>query len=344
MTAALQPTALAGPQPTVQAPPMRAMLQTAYGGPEMFRLGQAARPALAPHEVLVRVQAAGLDRGTWHLMTGRPYLIRLLGFGFRAPKNPVPGLDVAGTVVEVGAGVTRFKVGDEVFGLARGAYAEYAAALETKLAHKPRSLGFEAAAALGVSAMTALQALDVAKVGAGAKVLILGASGGVGTFAVQLAKALGAEVTGVASGPKLDLVRGLGADRALDYRRDDFADGTVRYDVILDTGGNTPLSRLRRALAPTGVLVFVGGEHGGDWTAGLERQLAAALLAPFVKQTFVMLMNREHFESLERLAALAEEGKVKPALDRVVPLEELPRAMEDLVAGTVRGKVVLTIG
>lgn len=343
MTAATHAASLPAAPEAAAAAPMRAMLQSAYGGLEVYRAGTVDRPRLAAGEVLVQVHAAGFDRGTWHMMTGRPYLMRLMGFGFRAPKNPVPGLEVAGTVVEVGAGVSRFKVGDAVFGVARGAFAEYAAALETKLALKPPSLGFEEAAALAVSGSTALQAIDAAKVGPGAKVLVIGASGGVGSFAVQLAKALGAQVTGVSSGGKVDFVRSLGADRALDYAREDFTDGSVRYDAILDTGGNTPLSRLRRALAPQGTLVFVGGEQGGDWSAGFERQLAAMLLAPFVKQKFVMLMNKEHFAPLERLAALAEAGQVKPAIDRAFPLERMPDAMRELVAGTVRGKLVLRV-
>lgn len=344
MTAATPAAPFAAPLETADAAaPMRAMLQSGYGGVEVYRAGTVERPRPAPGEVLVQVHAAGLDRGTWHMMTGRPYLMRLMGFGFRAPKNPVPGLEMAGTVVEVGAGVSRFKVGDAVFGVARGAFAEYAAALESKLAHKPAGLGFEEAAALAVSGSTALQAIDAARVGPGTKVLVVGASGGVGSVAVQLAKALGAEVTGVSSGAKVDFVRALGADRALDYRAVDFADGSARYDVILDAGGNTPLSRLRRALAPRGTLVFIGGEHGGDWTAGFERQLAALFVAPFVKQKFVMLMNKEDSAPLERLAALAGAGEVKPVVDRTFPLEQLPDAMRALVEGTVKGKLVLRV-
>ena len=321
---------------------MLAITQRGYGGPEVFSLGPVARPRIGPQEVLVQVESAGLDRGTWHLMTGRPYLMRLMGFGFRRPKQPVPGLDVAGTVVEVGAEVTRFKVGDAVFGIAKGSYAEFAAALETKLAHKPTSLSFDEAAALAVSGGTALQAIEQAgNVGSGKRVLVVGASGGVGSYAVQLAKAMGAHVSGVSSPSKLAFVRVLGADIALDYTCDDFLAET--YDVIIDVGGNTRLKLLRRALKAEGVLVFVGGEHGGDWTAGFERQLAAAVLAPFTKQKFVMLMIKEHFTSMERLAALASEAKLKPAIDRSWPLAQLPEAMHALVKGTVCGKVVLKV-
>jgi NADPH:quinone reductase-like Zn-dependent oxidoreductase len=256
---------------------MRAILQSGYGSTEVLRLGTAERPTPREGEVLVHVHAAGLDRGTWHLMTGRPYLMRIMGFGFSAPKNPVPGLDLAGTVVEVGAKVTRFRAGDAVFGIGEGSFAEYARAREDKLAHKPASLTYEQAAVLGVSGITALQGLrHSGEVRAGERVLIIGASGGVGTYAVQLAKAFGAEVTGVCSTAKLELVRSIGADHVIDYTQSDFADGARQYDLIVDIGGNTPLRRLRRALTPTGRLVFVGGEHGGDWSAGFGRQLRAS--------------------------------------------------------------------
>jgi NADPH:quinone reductase-like Zn-dependent oxidoreductase len=321
---------------------MQAISQCGYGGLDVFSFGLVPRPRIQASEVLVRVESAGLDRGTWHMMTGRPYLMRLMGFGFRRPKQPVPGLDVAGTVVEVGSEVTRFKAGDAVFGIARGSYAELAAALETKLVHKPASLSFDEAAVLAVSGSTALQAIDQAgKVGPGARVLVIGASGGVGSYAVQLAKAIGAHVTGVSSSSKVALVRSLGADVALDYTCDDFL--AEQHDVILDVGGNTALGRLRRALKADGVLVFVGGEVGGDWTAGFERQLAAAALAPFTKQKFVMLMAKEHFEPMERLAAFANSGQLKPAIDRSWPLAQMPEAMRALVDGTVRGKVVIKV-
>lgn len=327
--------------PAVHAASMRAVLQSGYGTTEVFRIGTTARPSPGPGEVLVRVAAAGLDRGTWHLMTGRPYLMRIIGFGFRAPKEPVPGLDLAGTVVEVGPGVTRFVVGDEVFGIGRGTFAELTCAREDKLVKKPASLTFDQAAVLAVSGGTAVQAIEAAGVTRGERVLIIGASGGVGTYAVQIAKALGADVTGVASAGKLATVRAAGADRVIDYTAEDFADGSATYDAILDIGGGASLRRLRRALTPTGRLVFVGNERGGDWTGGLGRQLLALVLSPFVRQRFVILAAKEHHAHLEKLAAFADRGQVAPLIDRRVPLAGLVPALHDLEAGRIRGKVVI---
>jgi NADPH:quinone reductase-like Zn-dependent oxidoreductase len=292
----------------------------------------------------VRVQAAGLDRGTWHLMTGTPYLMRIAGMGFRGPKDPVPGRDLAGTVEAVGDEVTRFAVGDEVYGVGRGSFAEYAVAAEGKLAHKPVRLSFEQAAVVPISAGTALQALtDQGRIESGQQVLIIGASGGVGSYAVQLAKALGAEVTGVASTAKLDLVRALGADHVLDYTREDYADGTHRYDLVLDIAGNPGLSRLRRALTPTGTAVLVGGEDGGNLTGGMHRQLRALLLSPFVGQRLAWFIAKERASDLERLTDLIEAGQVTPSIDRTYPLDRVPEAMRHLEAGRVRGKVAITI-
>ena len=323
---------------------MRAIVQDSYGSADVLRLAEIARPEIADNEVLVHVQAAGLDRGTWHVMAGRPYLMRILGFGFRKPKNRVPGLDVAGTVVAVGSAVTRFSPGDEVFGISRGSFAEYAAVLEDKLARKPANLTFEQAAAVPISAGTALQALtDAGSVEPGQRVLIIGASGGVGSYAVQLAKAFGAEVTGVCSTAKLDLVRSLGADHVIDYTQQDFADGTNRYDLILDIGGNSSLSRLRSALTPSGTLVIVGGEEGGKWTGGFGRSLRAPLLSPFVRQKLTMLASKERASDQERLTPLIESGKVTPSIDRTYSLDEVPDAMRHLETGQVRGKVVITI-
>ena len=245
---------------------MRAIVQDGYGPTDVLRLARIARPAIGGNEVLLQVHAAGLDRGTWHLMTGRPYLLRLVA-GLRRPRNPVAGLDVAGTVVAAGPGVTRFRVGDEVFGFGRGTFAEYTAAREDKLARMPAGLTFEQAAVVPVSAVTALNALTVAgHVKMGQKVLVTGASGGVGSYAVQLATALGAEVTGVCSTAKVDLVRSLGAAHVIDYTQDDFADGACRYDLIIDIAGNPALSRLRHALTPAGTAVLTGGEAGGNVT------------------------------------------------------------------------------
>ena len=321
---------------------MRAVVQDGYGTADVLRVARVPRPTIRAHEVLVRVHAAGLDRGTWHLMTGYPYAVRL-ALGLRRPRHPVPGHDVAGTVVAVGADVTRFAVGDEVFGMASGSFAEYAAAREDKLALKPPGLSFAQAAAVPVSGRTALQALhDVGRVEAGQQVLVIGASGGVGSFAVQLARAAGATVTGVCSAAKVELVRGLGAEQVLDYARDDFADGTRHYDLILDIGGNPSLTRLRRALTPTGTAVIVGGEGAGSLT-GLGRQLRAVIVSPFVRQRLTMLAARERATDLERLRELIEAGSVTPSVDRTYPLEEAAEAMRHLVAGDVRGKVAITV-
>jgi NADPH:quinone reductase-like Zn-dependent oxidoreductase len=326
------------------APPttMRAVVQDRYGSAGVLRVSRVARPVIADDQVLVRVHAAGLDRGTEHLMTGKPYVMRL-GFGLRRPKNPVSGRAVAGTVAEVGSAVTRFAIGDEVYGTAPGSFAEYAVARQGNLARKPVNLSFAQAAVVPVSAGTALQALvDVAKVQAGQSVLIVGASGGVGTYAVQLAKAFGAQVTGVCSTAKMDLVTSLGADHVIDYTRVDFADGTARYDVILDIGGTPSLGRLRRALRPRGTAVFVGGENAGSLT-GMGRQVRGALASPFLRQRLAVLMAKERAADLERLTELIEAGQVSPSLDRSYPLDEAPDAMRLLQKGRVRGKVAITV-
>jgi NADPH:quinone reductase-like Zn-dependent oxidoreductase len=321
---------------------MQAIVQAEYGSADVLRLEEIDRPTIAEDEVLVRVHAAGLDRGTWHLMTGLPYLGRL-AFGLRRPKKPVPGLDVAGTVVGVGARVTRFEVGDEVFGISKGSFAEYARAREAKLARKPANLTFDQAAVVAVSGLPALRGLhDVGRVESGQQVLIVGASGGVGTFAVQVAKASGAEVTGVSSTAKLDLVRSIGADHVIDYTQDDFADGPQRYDLILDIGGSSPLSRLRRALTPSGTLVIVGGEDAGNLT-GMSRQLRALALSPFVRQRLTMLTPKEHHADLERLAQLIEAGELTPIIDKTYPLHQVSDAMRYLEAGHARGKLVITL-
>lgn len=322
---------------------MQAITQDAYGTVEVLSFGRTSKPEIGDNEVLVRVHAAGLDRGTWHMMAGKPYLLRVIGFGFRRPKNPVPGLDVAGTVEAVGSAVTRFSAGDEVYGMSRGAFAEYAAVREDKLALKPANLTFTQAAVVPISAGTALQACDLAGVAPGQKVLITGASGGVGSYAVQLAKSLGAEVTGVCSASKAELVRSLGADHVIDYAKDDFADGAQHYDVIIDIAGNLRLSRLRRALTRTGTAVIVGGEEGGDVTGGFGRSLRAPFLSLVVSQRLAMLASKERASDLERLTALIEAGTVTPTVDRRYPLAEVPDAMSHLVAGNVRGKVAITI-
>jgi NADPH:quinone reductase-like Zn-dependent oxidoreductase len=329
--------------PNYDTETMHAIVQRIYGAADVLHMEKIDRPTIEDYEVLVRVHAAGLDRGTWHFMTGLAYPIRLMS-GLRTPKNPVLGVDVAGTVAAVGSLVTRFGVGDEVFGIAKGSFAEYACAREDKLAHKPSNLTFDQAAVVAVSGLTALQALcDVGRVEAGQHVLIIGASGGVGTFAVQIAKSLGAEVTGVCSSAKIDLVRSIGADHVIDYTKDDFANSSEHYDVILDIGGNASVSRLRRALTKRGTLVIVGGEDGGRITEGMGRQLRAIALSPFVHQRLTMKTPKENFADLERLAQLIEAGQLTPSIERTYPLHEVPDAMRHLVAGHTRGKLAISM-
>jgi NADPH:quinone reductase-like Zn-dependent oxidoreductase len=323
---------------------MRAIVRDTYGSTGILELRDIDKPEIGDDEVLVLVHAAGVDRGVWHVMTGLPYPIRLAGYGLRAPKMSVLGADLAGVVETVGNDVTRFQPGDEVFGIGTGSYAEYARVPENKLAPKPANLTFEQAAAVAISGLPALQGLrDHGKVRPGQKVLIIGASGGVGTYAVQLAKAFGAEVTGVCSTTKVDMVRSIGADHVIDYTHDDFADGERRYHVILDIGGNSSLSRLRRALTPKGTLVIAGGETDGRWLGGIDRQLRALLLSPFVGQKLGTFISRENHEDMIVLKDLIEAGKVTPVIDRTYPLSEVPEAIRYLVQGRARGKVVITV-
>ncbi len=322
---------------------MKAMVQDSYGPPAVLRLEEVERPAPGRGEVLVRVRAAGVDQGVWHLMAGMPYAVRAVS-GLRRPRNRVRGMDVAGVVEAVGPDVTRFRPGDEVYGNCSGSFAEYACAKEGTLAPKPESLDFEQAAAVPVSGCTALGAVrDSGRVEAGRSVLVLGASGGVGSFAVQVAKAYGAHVTGVCSTTKTDLVRSLGADEVLDYTHEDPVDGSRRYDVILDIAGNRPISRLRRALTAGGTLAIVGGEGGGKWIGGNERQLGAMLLSPFVGHRLRAHGTLVRSRDLETLTELIEAGAVRPALDRTYPLAELPDAIRHLRDGHVRGKLVIRL-
>lgn len=322
---------------------MRAIVQRRYGGADQLVLDETDRPTVGDDDVLIRVVAAGVDRGVGHLMTGRPYPTRL-GFGLRRPRNPIPGLDVSGVVEAVGRGVNRFVEGDRVFGVARGSFAEYAVAAERKLAAAPHGLDPVAAGVLAVTGSTALQAIeDHGRVTAGQQVLVLGASGGVGTYAVQIARATGAWVAGTASTDKLDLVRALGAASVIDHRVDDPLSGDVRYDVIVDTGGNRRLRDLRRALAPDGTLVIVGGEGGGRWFGGLDRQVRAVAWSSVSKQRMTTFVASEDADHLERLAGLVEAGDVTPVIDRRFPLHRAADAMRYLESGAARGKVVLTV-
>jgi NADPH:quinone reductase-like Zn-dependent oxidoreductase len=323
-------------------PGMRAVVRTTYGGPDVLNLETVPRPAVVKgDEVLIRVRAAGVDRGIWHMMTGLPYAGRL-AFGLLKPKDPVIGLDLAGTVEAVGPDVMRFAVGDAVYGSGKGSYAEYAVANEGKLAPKPDILSFEQAAAVPVSAVTALLGLRAGKIQAGQKVLVTGAAGGVGSYAVQLAKAFGAEVTGVCSTGKVGFVRDLGADHVIDYTRQDFA-ATGKYDLILDIAGNPSISRLRRALTRTGTAVITGGEGGGKLTGGMHRQLGAVMLSPFIKQRLTMFLGLVRAAELQDLAPLLEAGKITLALDRTFALADAKDALRYLEDGKVSGKVVLTV-
>ena len=323
---------------------MKAIVRYKYGSPDVLELREIDKPEIGDDEVLVHVHAAGVDRGVWHLMTGLAYAIRLAGYGLRAPKNPVLGRDLAGVVETVGKNVTRFRPGDEVFGIGEGSFAEYALAREDKLASKPANLTFEQAAVVAISGLTALQGLrDHGRVEPGQEVLIIGASGGVGTFAVQLAKAFGARVTGVCSTTKMEMVRSIGADHVIDYTREDFAEGEQRYDLILDIGGNSSLARLRRTLTPEGTLVIVGGEGGGRWLGGTDRQLRAMMLSPLVGQKLGTFINKENHEDLIVLKELIEAGKVTPAINRTYPLAEVPEAIRYLVEGHARGKVAISV-
>lgn len=323
---------------------MKAIVQDRYGSADALELRDIDPPFISADEVLLEVRAAGVEPGVWHLMTGLPYLVRVMGYGLVRPKYPVRGRDVAGRVEAVGAHVTRFQPGDEVFGTCEGSFAEYAAAREDKLALKPANLSFEEAAVIPISGMTALQALrDKGRVKPGDKVLIIGAGGGVGTFAIQLAKAFGAEVTGVCSTTKVAFVESLGADHVIDYTREDFADRAGHYDLIIDNAGNRSLSELRRALAEDGTLVIVGGEEGGAWVGPADRIVPAAILSPFLRQRLLPLMSVERQDDLRLLGEMAESGEFRPAVDRRYPLVEAPDAVRYVGEGHARGKVVVTI-
>jgi NADPH:quinone reductase-like Zn-dependent oxidoreductase len=322
---------------------MKAIVQDRSGSADVLELRDIEDPVVGEDEVLVRVRAAGAGPDVWHFMTGRPFIARPM-IGFRGPKEQVRGWDVAGTVEAVGAYVTAFAVGDEVLGEARGSFAEVAVADAVKLVRKPARLSFEEAAAVPVSGVTALQALRKAHVRAGQSVIVIGASGGVGTLAVQIAKALGARVSGVAGTDKLELVRSIGADEVIDYTREDFTDGSRRWDVIIDTAGRRPLWKLRRALTPKGSLVIVGGDGGGRWTGGFFRgMIRGPLLSLFVAQKLGGLTSKVNQADLRAVADLVEAGSVTPVVDRTFDLVEAADALRYLEQGHPRGKVVVTV-
>ena len=325
---------------------MKAIVQDTYGSADVLTFADIDRPVPTDNQVLVRVHAAGLHRGDWHVMTGLPYLIRLVvpSLGLRKPKVRVRGMDVAGTVEAVGTQVTRFQPGDAVFGWCDGSFAEYACAPQDQLAAKPANLSFEQAAAVPTSAFAALQGLrDSGQVQPGQTVLIIGAAGAVGSFAVQLAKAFGAQVTGVCSTPQVELVRSIGADDVIDYTRADVTDGTRQWDLILDTAGHRSLSQLRRALTPKGTLVIVGSEGRGRWLGGFGRSLRAPVLSRFVGQRLRMLASKPRQDDLQTLGELIEAGKLTPVIGRTYPLGEVPEAIRQLEQGHTRGKLVITV-
>jgi NADPH:quinone reductase-like Zn-dependent oxidoreductase len=323
---------------------MKAIVQDVYGSADVLQHTDIEKPQPGDNDVLVRVQAASLHIGDWHVMTGLPYMLRAIGFGLRKPKVRVRGIDVAGVVVSVGKNVTRFRAGDEVFGTCDGAFAEFACAPAGNFALKPANLTFEQAAAMPTSSFAALQAVrDCGQVKAGDKVLVIGATGGVGMFAVQIAKALGAEVTGVCSSAKMDSVRKLGADHVIDYTKEDFASGDRRYDVVIETGGNRPLSDLRRALTPRGTLVMVGGEGGNSVLGGAAKWIEAAMLSPLVSQTLRPLATKPNQADLLVIRELIESGKLRPTIDKVFPLRETAEAFRYLKSATGRGKIVITV-
>lgn len=322
---------------------VRAVVQDRYGSPDALEVREIERPDPGARQVLVRVEAACLDRGELHLMTGLPYMLRVMGFGLLRPKLRVRGTDVAGIVEAVGSDVSGLRPGDPVFGFCEGALAEYALADGDKLVGMPEGLGYEQAAALPASATAALQFVrDFGRVARGQKVLVIGAGGGVGTFAVQMAAARGAEVTGVCSAAKDQLVRSIGATHVIDYEKEDFVAGKTRYDVIIDTAGNRRLSDLRHVLTREGVLLIAGGE-GGRWVGGTQRNLRAYLISPYVRQTLLAPFLKGRREHLEAVRELVEAGEVRPIIDRSYPLDKAAEAFRYLAEGHPAGKITILV-
>jgi NADPH:quinone reductase-like Zn-dependent oxidoreductase len=329
---------------------MKAAVYTRYGPPDVVQIVDVEKPVPKDNEVLIRVRAASVNPYDWHFMRGMPYLLRMLA-GLRQPKDKRLGVDVAGRVEIAGRNITRFKLGDEVFGLARGAFAEYACASEPKLALKPNNVTFEQAASMPIAGLTALQGLrrgglgDKGQIQPARKVLINGAAGGVGTFAVQIAKSFGAEVTGVCSTRNVDMVRSIGADHVIDYTKEDFTKSGQRFDLILDCIANHSLSAFRQVLSPKGSYIMVGAaDGGGRWMLGLlARLLQALVLSWFVGQKLVMIGAKPTKEDLGILGELTKTGKVTPVIDRRYRLSEVPEAIRYLEEGHARGKVIITL-
>ncbi len=328
-------------------PHMKAVVYTDYGSPDVLEIRDIKKPVPNDDQILIKVRAVSVNPLDWHFIEGTPYIMRALGVGLRKPKDPRLGVDMAGQVEAVGKNVTQFKPGDEVFGGRNGAFAEYVCArADRAVALKPANITFEQAASVPIAAITALQGLrDKGHVEPGQKVLINGASGGVGTFAVQIAKSFGADVTGVCSTRNLDLVRSLGADHVIDYTKEDFTKGAQRYDVILDNVGIQPLSGFRRVLKPNGICVMIGGggPNDGRWIGPMARPVKALLLSPFISQKMGMFMAKLTKDDLTILADLMQSGKVTPVIDRTYPLSQIADAIRYLEQGHARGKVVITV-
>ncbi len=336
--------------PCPEAPPlaagtdsMRAIMNRCYGVPGGVRLETVAKPTPGEGQVLIKVRASSVNPAEWYTVSGQPYIVRLMG-GVGAPKDSHAGYDMAGVVVAVGPGVTRFKPGDEVFGGAWGAYAEYAVGRETRITRKPAQLSFEEAAAIPIAGMTALQGLrDQGQLAAGKKVLINGASGGVGTYGVQIAKAFGAEVTGVCSTRNVELVRSLGADHVVDYTKENFTDTAARYDIILDNVGTQSFKDMARVMAPGGIIVVVGGSKKGPFLGPIKRILWSKLAQPFIDPRIKFYLAEVNTADLDLFAKLAVEGKLRSVIDRRYPLEQTAAALEYLGLGHARGKVIITV-
>jgi NADPH:quinone reductase-like Zn-dependent oxidoreductase len=334
---------LLSPNPvTAQEQPMKAIIHSKYGPPDALQLKDVDQPVINDDAVLVRVRAAAVGKGDWLTVGGLPYVARLR-YGLPKPKHPVPGFDVAGRIEAAGSNVTQLQPGDEVFGWCEGSFAEYASVPEGQLARKPTNLSFEQAAAVPISGFAALQALrDTGGVQPGQQVVIIGASGGVGSFAVQLAKAFGAEVTGVCSTKSMEMVRSIGADHVIDYTQEDFTRSGRRYDLILEMAGNRSLGDLRRALTPKGTLVLVGGS-GGKWFMGTGRTLRAVVVSPFVGQRLRSFFSKPRGADLDVLKELIEAGKITPVIDRTFPLSETPEAIRYVGERSTQGKTVITM-
>jgi NADPH:quinone reductase-like Zn-dependent oxidoreductase len=321
---------------------MRAIVYHNYGPPDVLKCEEIEKPVASDDEVLIKIRAASVNPREWHFIRGKPYFVRMM-LGLSKPKDMRLGIDAAGQIEAVGRNITQFKPGDEVFGACRGALAEYACAPEAALVIKPGNITFEQAASVPTAALTALQALrDKGRIHPGQKVLINGAAGGVGTFAVQVAKSFGAEVTGVCSAKNVEMVRSIGADRVIDYTQENFTKAAERYDVIFDCAGNHSLRTCRRVLDPKGTYIMVGGRDG-RWLGPLARGINALMYSRFVSQNLVMFMTRRSKEDLTIMSDLMKSGKVTPVIDRRYKLSEVPAAIRYLEEGHARGKVVITL-